>query len=67
MKFPRLPNLKLELKRLCHSGFVDNRNVAQPVRCGQPLRVVNGHKCRSRAGTPIDGVAGHHNEQARTR
>jgi hypothetical protein len=30
MKFPRLPNLKLELKRLCHSGFVDNRNVTQP-------------------------------------
>jgi hypothetical protein len=66
MKFPRLPNLKLELKRLCHSGFVDNRNVAQPMRCDQP-RVVNDHKGRSRAGTPIDGVAGRHNEQARTR
>jgi hypothetical protein len=30
MKFLRLPNPKLELKRLFHRGFVDTRNVAPP-------------------------------------
>jgi hypothetical protein len=43
VKFPRLPNFKLELKRLYHSGFARNLGVGACMR-GEPQRVTTGHE-----------------------
>jgi hypothetical protein len=43
VKFPRLPNSKLELKRLYHRGFVRNRGVDARVG-GEPRRVATGYE-----------------------